>query len=229
MKLYLQNTTDYQEFLLLGLRLQENLQDERLYGGNEQIRHDRARIIQQLNRLALEHLHASFNDLCAGSSSLVGTNSEQGNQVTTNFGTNPDTTIFICSSHKDERFLTELNTHLKPFERIGRISSWNDTKISPGSQWQEEIQRALQSANTAILLVSSDFLASDFIMEHELPYLLQAAKSGYLTMLCVIVRPCAFYFSELADFQTVNPPSRPLSAMTQTERETVWLKIITLL
>jgi hypothetical protein len=52
-------------FAVLESRLRDNLSDERLYGGNETIRADRARIVHELNRLALAHTGRSFNELCA--------------------------------------------------------------------------------------------------------------------------------------------------------------------
>ena len=49
---------------MLESRLLDNLQDERDYGTSETIRSERARIVQELNRLALIHLGRSFNELC---------------------------------------------------------------------------------------------------------------------------------------------------------------------
>lgn len=63
LKQLLNGTTWEQEFLVYELRLRENLYSEQLYGSNEQIRSDRARIIDQLNRLA-QRVNTSFNDLC---------------------------------------------------------------------------------------------------------------------------------------------------------------------
>ena len=51
--------------------------------------------------------------------------------------------VFLSYSHKDEKFLKQLVDHLKPLERQGRVSSWSDLQIRAGSQWFDEIQKAL--------------------------------------------------------------------------------------
>ena len=109
-------------------------------------------------------------------------------------------------------------------EKKGLVDRWDDTKIKPGMKWREEIQIALDSAKIAILLVSSNFLASDFIDEVELPQLLEKAEHDGALILSVILDPCDAIFSgsELEQFQTVNPPSKPLSSMDENGQRAVF-------
>src|SRR4051812_41086140 len=85
---------------------------------------------------------------------------------------------FISYSHKDKVFLEQLLTHLKPLQRAGRVSAWSDKQLEPGSKWQDEIAKALDLTKVAVLLVTKDFLASDFIHENELGPLLRQAEQG---------------------------------------------------
>ena len=135
------------------------------------------------------------------------------------------TAVFISYNHKDARYLNELRTQLAFYERSGAVSVWDDTRILPGAKWREEIDKAISTAKVAILLVSADFLASDFIASNELPPLLKAAEHEGTTILCVILRSCVFNDTELAQFQAVNPPSVPLSNMSPGKRDAVWKRL----
>ncbi len=136
------------------------------------------------------------------------------------------TKVFISYSHKDSRYLLEeLQAQLGYLERLGRLEFWDDTKITPGLIWQQEIKRAIQSARVAILLISANFLNSEFIVNNELPPLLKAAKYEGVTILPVIVGACNFEYTDLKQFQVVNDPSKPLNKMRKPEREQAWANI----
>ena len=143
-----------------------------------------------------------------------------------NIGVKPrKSRVFISYSHADKEWLERLKIHIKPFEKKGIIESWDDTKIKSGMLWREEIKKALDTTKVAVLLVSANFLASDFIIDNELPPLLQAAEKEGTVILPVIIRPCAFFETELVQFQSVNPPSEALSGMNEHDQEQVFVKI----
>src|SRR5690242_13407994 len=104
----------------------------------------------------------------------------------------PRTQVFVSYSHADSAAFARLKVHLRPFEREGRVDVWADVRLQPGQQWRQEIRNALDEAAAAVLLVSADFLASDFIATNELPPLLAAAKTDGVPILPVVVKPCAF-------------------------------------
>jgi len=249
LKSYAEGKDWFSMFLLFENRLRENLYREKLYGSTEQIRADRAQIIDQLNQLAYEHCDKSFNDLCSNSTdhlkpaptpiteSVIATSTYDNSTSISTFAMSsqkiapqPDHShIFIGYSDKDKKYLEELHTHLAYYTRTGQIDFWDNTQIQPGAKWREEIEKALSMTQVAVLLISSDFLASDFITNNELPPILATAVHRGLTIYSVILRPCAFNDTELAQFQPVNDPVSPLSTMSKGKREVAWTKITELI
>lgn len=136
------------------------------------------------------------------------------------------TRVFISYSHQDQDWLRRLRTHLVPLEREKKIDIWDDTEIKAGSAWKEEIEQSLKAAKVAILLVSADFLASDFIHTNELPELLKAAKQEGAFILPIVVKPCRFSSTlGLSEFQAVNSPSKPLDRLSSSEQEEVFVDV----
>lgn len=134
------------------------------------------------------------------------------------------TQVFVSYSHQDEVWLKRLQIHLKPLVREG-MTIWDDTKIKPGSRWQDEIHQAIATAKVAVLLISADFLASDYISEKELPPLLEAAKEDGAVVLPIIVSPSRFPKTALAQFQAVNSPDKPLIKLSPGEQEEILVKV----
>ena len=78
-------------------------------------------------------------------------------------------TVFISYSQKDEVWKNRLLTHLRISEKEGFLELWDDRRIKAGSEWRSEIQKAIDTADIGILLISADFLVSDFIRDEEIP------------------------------------------------------------
>jgi tetratricopeptide (TPR) repeat protein len=137
----------------------------------------------------------------------------------------PKRKIFISYSHRDRPWLERLQVHLRPLERAGLLDRWDDTRIRAGDRWREEIAQGLSQADVAVLLVSADFLASDFISSEELPALLAAEQERGLVILSVILKPCRLSGTPLAELQAIHPMHKPLMQMDEAEQENVWVKL----
>lgn len=136
------------------------------------------------------------------------------------------TKVFVCYSHKDSKWLERLRIHLKPLTRDGKVDVWDDTMIAPGTNWRAAIEESINSSKIAILLVSADFLASDFISAIELPALLQSAETRGLNIIPVIISPSGFQKHPiLSDFQAVNDPQKPLISLNKAERERILVEV----
>lgn len=134
--------------------------------------------------------------------------------------------VFIGYSHQDDVWLERLQVHLTPLERDGLIDRWDHTRIRAGSRWRDEIKSALDAAQVAVLLISADFMASDFIATGELPSLLAAAEKNGLVILPLIISPSKFQVTEsLSRFQSVNPPPRPLIGLEKGKQEEILIKL----
>lgn len=96
---------------------------------------------------------------------------------------------FVSYAYEDAGMCQAMMTHLKVFERTGKVKFWHDRGIGAGEDWKASIFAALDAAQVALFLVSGDMLASDFIWEEELPRACKRAQKGELIIIPVILRP----------------------------------------
>ncbi|GAA1297392.1 hypothetical protein GCM10009634_53210 [Saccharothrix xinjiangensis] len=129
----------------------------------------------------------------------------------------PRDQVFVCYSHRDAHWLQRLQVHLKPLE----LDLWSDRRIELGDRWQREITKALARAKAALVLVSADSLASDYINSVELPALLAAAETGGCRVVPVLVGPSTFHRTPaLSRFQGV-PATTTLTELPAHDAERV--------
>lgn len=129
--------------------------------------------------------------------------------------------LFISYSHKDKMWLVRLQTMLKPLVRTGDVVVWDDTMIDPGSDWRKEIRSAIKSAKVAFLLVSPDFLASDFVASDELPRILSSAGKGHLKILWAAASKAFWEKTKIDKYQAAHDVSKPLDSYPPSKRNQV--------
>src|SRR5579862_10050992 len=139
---------------------------------------------------------SSSSLLCSGQTRLLDVSTE-GWVVPMANALPPQIRVFVSYSHADAEHLTRLHVHLAPFVRQRKVDVWDDRRIRPGTPWREQIAAAIAQAKVAILLISADFLASEFINGDEMPPLLEAAESQGTLIVSVILSPSAFRRSKL--------------------------------
>jgi hypothetical protein len=136
------------------------------------------------------------------------------------------TRVFISYSRRDRGWVERLKVFLKPLVDARRLDIWDDSQIPAGSQWEAELDSAIESARIAILLITADFVASDFIQQRELPKFLTAAEARQLTVLPVFIGvSAASEDPRITKFQAVNTPETPLNALPESDQEAVFNKL----
>lgn len=120
---------------------------------------------------------------------------------------NSSLTLFYSYSHKDEALRDELNTHLKLLQRQGIITAWYERDILAGTDWKQEIDTHLETADIILLLVSANFLNSDYCYEIELTCALDRHEKKEARVIPIILKPCDWQsapFGKLAALPTAH-------------------------
>ena len=117
-------------------------------------------------------------------------------------------------AHEDHSFRDELEKHLSMLKREGLIEAWHDRRIGAGLALDKEIQEHFETADIVLLLVSSDFLASDYCYHREMKRSLERHGSGDAIVIPVILRPCDWKHSPFGHLRATPPDGKPISSFS---------------
>src|SRR2546427_11012255 len=117
--------------------------------------------------------------------------------------------IFFCYAHEDEALLNKLKTHLKPLQRQGLIDVWHDRDISAGTEWEQEISERLNEATIILLLVSPDFMNSDYCYSVEMKRALERHERKEAYVIPIILRPVYWQAAPFGKLQVLPSEGRP--------------------
>jgi len=131
--------------------------------------------------------------------------------------------VFFSYAHEDEDHKNELEKHLELLRRQKLIVGWSDRRIAPGSNWDEEINFNIQNARIIILLVSPDFLASEYCYETETIFALEQHEKGHAIVVPIVVRPCYWEISAFKHLQLLPKDAKPI--VDWESLDAAWLSI----
>ena len=127
--------------------------------------------------------------------------------------------VAFSYSHKDEGLLNELHTHLSALRRQGLISTWHDRKITPGNEWAEEIDSHFEEADIILLLISADFIGSDYCHEIEMKRALERHDAGEAVVIPIFLRSCHWKGEPFGKLQALPTDAKPVESAAWHNRD----------
>lgn len=119
--------------------------------------------------------------------------------------------IFFCYARKDQALLNDLKTCLIPMLRLELINMWHDADISPGTEWEEEINKHLNTAHIVLLLVSPDFMASEYCYSKEMKRAMERHECGEVHIIPILLRSIYWQGAPFAKLQVLPTDARPVA------------------
>jgi internalin A len=133
--------------------------------------------------------------------------------------------LFFSYSHKDDLLREQLETHLKLLQRQGLIQPWNDRRILPGDDWAGEIDDNLNRADIILLLVSADFIASDYCYDNEMTRAMERHEAGEARVIPIILRPVDWRDTPFNKLSWLPQNGEPVTQWG--DRDAAWLNVET--
>ncbi|HAH00719.1 MAG TPA: hypothetical protein DCL75_18110 [Ktedonobacter sp.] len=117
--------------------------------------------------------------------------------------------LFYSYAHKDERWRKRIETHLSMLQRQGFINGWHDRNINAGAAWASEIDTHLTTADIILLLISPDFLASEYCYSIEMKRAMERHYAGEARVIPIILRPTDWKSTPFEQLQVLPSNVQP--------------------
>jgi len=134
-------------------------------------------------------------------------------------------TLFFSYSHRDEALRNQLEVHLSMLKRQGILETWHDRRITAGEEFDKAISKNLEAADIILLLVSSDFLASDYCYNAEMHRALERHKRNEACVIPVILRSCDWHHAPFSTLLVTPTDGRPVSKFSS--QDDAFLEVVT--
>lgn len=132
-------------------------------------------------------------------------------------------TVFFSYSHADEALRDQLERQLSILKRQGVIETWHDRRIGAGEEIDDAISKNLMSADVILLLVSPDFIASDYCYDREMMVAMERHERGEAIVIPVILRACDWHGAPFGKLNATPPDGRPITQAV--DRDQAFLEV----
>ncbi len=119
--------------------------------------------------------------------------------------------LFFSYSHANEAMRNELEKHFAVMKRNGLIRAWHDRRILPGTEFDSEIMKKLEESNIILLLISADFLNSNYCYDKEMKRALEKHEKGEAVVIPVIIEPCDWKEASFGGLNALPKDGKPFS------------------
>jgi tetratricopeptide (TPR) repeat protein len=119
--------------------------------------------------------------------------------------------LFYCYAHEDKPIRDELEKHLSWLRRRYQLTNWHDREILPGEEWEQAIDMHLDTANLILLLISSDFMNSDYCYGKEMRRALERHRAGTCRVIPILLRPTYWEDAPFSSLQLLPTDARPIT------------------
>src|SRR5437763_11306024 len=120
--------------------------------------------------------------------------------------------LFYCYAHEDKPLRDELEKQLSWLKRRYQLTNWHDREILPGEEWEQAIDTHLNSAHIIFLLISPDFMASDYCYGKEMKRALERHKAGTCRVVPILLRPTYWEEAPFSSIQLLPTNARAITS-----------------